>query len=88
MDENNTQHDSSVRFGYERRPPSHEIVDRRDRLDAGKTSAGNDKRQQWLLYFAALAIGFFQLGNQVVPQTHGIAKRLHGERVFPKPGIP
>ena len=67
-----------------RRP--HEVVDSGDRFDPSKTAAGDDKGQERFLYLTALAIGFFQVGNQVVAQSHGIAQGFHRERILAEPG--
>jgi len=64
----------------------HEVVDSSDRFNPGKTAAGDDKGQERRFYFAALAVGFFQVGDQVVAQSHGIAQRFHRERILVEPG--
>jgi len=84
MNEDNSKHVlRQVKVRGKRR--SHEVVDSGDRFDPSKTAAGDDKGQERFLYLTALAIGFFQVGNQVVTQSHGIAQRFHRKRVLVEP---
>ena len=59
-----------------------EVVDSSDRLYTRETTASNNKREQWLFYFAAVAIGFFQMGDEMIPQPHRVTQRFHGQRAF------
>src|SRR5580704_1536068 len=60
----------------------HKVIDSSDRFDSSKTTPGDNKGQQRLFHLTAIAIRLFQVGNQMVAQSHGIAQRLHGECVL------
>src|SRR5687767_668448 len=47
---------------------AHEVVQTSDRFDAGKPSANDDEREWSANTGVALAIGFLERGNRLVPQ--------------------
>ena len=65
----------------ERKRVAQEIVDARDRFDAGKAAAGNDERQQRrTIRPRAFGVGFFEMRDQTIAQLNRVAERLHGQR--------
>src|ERR1700746_2188765 len=65
-----------------------EIVDSGDRLNAGKPSACDNKRQQRLYLFAAITVRLLKVSDQMVSHLHSITQRLHRQRMFLYSGNP
>src|SRR6516225_262869 len=66
-----------------------EIIDASDRLNARKTSACDNKRQQRLNLFAtAITVRFLKVSDQMVSHLHSITQRLHSQRMFLDSGKP
>src|SRR5215470_936760 len=59
-----------------------EVVDTGDGLNAGKASAGDNKRQQRLYLFAAISVRLLEVSDQMVAHSHGVTQRLHSQRMF------
>ncbi len=79
MDKDDPKHVlSQVRVGWQ--CTADEIVDSRNRLHTRKTTACDNKRQQRLFHFAAIAVRFFQVSDKMIPQPHSVAQRLHCQR--------
>jgi len=54
-----------------------EIVDAGHRLNAGKTSACDNKRQQRLYAFTTITVRLLKVSDQMVSHLHSITQRLH-----------